>query len=116
MTTTLPTIVRVVDHDAEVLRLIDQFKTARKAKAKWEEAEAEMRETLLKLFGVTHHGHWQASAGHRVILKIDSSPVARFDTTAFKADHPDLYESYRTDVTVTKVVTAGTADTMDLPS
>lgn len=114
MSDDLPSVVRIVDHDLETKELIDKFKTARRAKAQWEELEDELREKLIKLFGVDHHGHWQATAHNRTILKIDSTPVRRFDTTAFKSDHPDLYESYKAEITFTKVVTAGTADVVEV--
>lgn len=113
MTTTTENTTYVADHDVETVRLINEFKAARRAQALWKTAEDELRDKLLKIFHVDHFGHWQATVGGRAILKIDSSPVRRFDTLAFRTDHPDLYESYRTEIVITKVVTAGTAESDD---
>lgn len=116
MTTTLSTTVRTLDGDLEIKRLVAEFKAARQALALWKEREAELREVLLKIFGVDHHGHWDARIGNRSVLKIDSTPIRRFDTSAFKVDHPDLYESYKTEITFTKIVTAGTAELPEPPA
>lgn len=76
--------------DAGSFDLIKQHRDAVRAIHMWTELKDQVREQLIKIMGDASFAHY---AGQRV-LTITRTRPKRFDTKAFAADNPGLYEQY----------------------
>ena len=77
--------------NADGLRMVVRYETARKALAMWGDEKDLARDELLAfLDGIDH-----ASYEGRTIVTVSRTRPRRFDQSAFAADHPGLYERYR---------------------
>lgn len=79
-----------VDLDSTSYELLLRYETARRALALWTEEKIKAKDQLVGIMGDAGIGHY---AGRKVVTVVRSRP-RRFDSEAFKADHPALYDGY----------------------
>lgn len=77
--------------NADTLRLLVRYETARKALAMWDEEKTKARAELLAAMG----DESEATYLGKPVLTVSRTRPRRFDQAAFIADHPNLAEQYR---------------------
>jgi len=77
--------------NADGLRMILRYETARKAQAMWQAEKDAARDELLAFLGDAAHASYE---GREIVTVVRTRP-RRFDQTSFAEDNPSLYERYR---------------------
>jgi hypothetical protein len=77
--------------NADGLRMILRYETARKAMAMWEAEKAASRDELIEFLAEADHASYMG----RELVTVSRTRPRRFDQSAFAADHPALFERYR---------------------
>jgi len=77
--------------DAVGYELLLRYETARRAIAMWDEERTIAGDELKKILELIDDGMYQG----RKVVSVTRTRPRRFDVTAFKEDHPSIYEEYR---------------------
>jgi hypothetical protein len=101
------TVSRPLDDDPVTVELVKRFELVTRQINRLRSDREYLRELLIKAFGANSLGVWRGMVGGREVAKVAVRSTHRFDATAFREDHPDLYSQY---VVVGEAATV-TADT-----
>lgn len=88
---TEPTPEHVAELDGTGFELVRQYHSATQTIKMWTDYRKEVREQLIKLLDQADYARFR---GNTVVTVVRTRP-RRFNTSAFAADHPDLFEQYR---------------------
>jgi hypothetical protein len=105
---TVPPVTELDERGAE---LAERLRKCRKAIKDWKAAEDECRNELIKLVtgGTTEEGTYTGLWHGNVVVAANVYTTRKFDSKMFQSDHPQLFESYKRESTVTvlNVASAG---------
>lgn len=98
-----------VELDVNGYELALRLKKARDAIKQWKRIETEASEALKKILTGSggHEGKFVGLRSGYAVVTANCHTTRRFDSTAFRADHPEMYEQYLRESLVTVVKPEG---------